>query len=192
MDDIKKSIWNNDVEENLIYLAKFVNIAGVISAVIWALFFIVADDYSVLVGIVFVICVLISTLICSNILKVLANISLTLKSLIGNNGSNIKTEKLTETSKKRIEKNIKSHNRNDVINVKRSKSAEASRDRVDEDTKYNRTRALGISLFNWVREIDTNEEFQVTEIYDDDTFLCVNAKNMCGKKFERNEIELIG
>lgn len=164
MDDIKKSIWNNDVEENLIYLAKFVNIAGVVSAVIWALFFIVTDDYSVLVGIVFVICVLISTLICSNILKVLANISLTLKSLIGNNGSNIKTGKLAETS----------------------------RDRIDEDTKYNRTKALGISLFNWVREIKTNEEFQVTEIYDDDTFLCVNAKNMDGRKFERNEIELIG
>lgn len=191
MDDIKKSIWNNDVEASLIYLAKIVNIAGVVSAIIWALFFIVADDYSVLVGIVFVICVLISTLICSNILKVLANISLTLKSLIGNNGSNIKMGILTEASKKRIDENIKSHN-NNASNVQRSKLAATSRERIDEETKHYRTEALGISLFNWVRDIKTNEEFQVTEIYDDDTFLCVNAKNMSGKKFERDEIVPIG
>lgn len=189
MDDIKNSIWNNDVEENLIYLAKFVNIAGVVSAVIWALFFIITDDFSVLVGIVFVIFILISTLISSNILKVLANISLTLKSLNGNNASNMKMGKSTKTSKDRINENTKSLKNNNGSYVKTGKLTEASKVPISENPKSNRTSALGISLFNWVREIETNEEFQVTEIFDNDTFLCVNAKNMDGKRFDRDEIE---
>ena len=158
---MKKKIADNDVEENLMYLAKFINYAGLVATVICAFAFIQTKGGFLLGGIAVTIYVLITTLISSNVLKVLANISLTLKAI---NGDAVCRENIIET--------------NDL------------EDKMPKETKYSNTKFSGISLFSWIREIKTNEEFQVIEIYDD-AFLCVNSKNMDGKKLKRNEIEPI-
>lgn len=46
-----------------------------------------------------------------------------------------------------------------------------------------------IELYSWVIEIKSRKEFQVIEILDKNTYLCVNEKNQNGVKFKRFEIE---
>ena len=46
-----------------------------------------------------------------------------------------------------------------------------------------------IELYSWVTEIKSRKEFQVVEILDKNTYLCVNEKNQNGVKFKRFEIE---
>jgi hypothetical protein len=46
-----------------------------------------------------------------------------------------------------------------------------------------------IELYSWVIEIKSRKEFQVIEILDKNTYLCVNDKNQNGVKFKRFEIE---
>ena len=46
-----------------------------------------------------------------------------------------------------------------------------------------------IELYSWVTEIKSKKEFQVIEILDKNTYLCVNEKNQNGVKFKRFEIE---
>ena len=46
-----------------------------------------------------------------------------------------------------------------------------------------------IELYSWVIEIKSRKEFQVIEILDENTFLCVNKKYQEGIKLKRFEIE---
>ena len=46
-----------------------------------------------------------------------------------------------------------------------------------------------IELYSQVIEIKSRKEFQVIEILDKNTYLCVNEKNQNGVKFKRFEIE---
>ena len=46
-----------------------------------------------------------------------------------------------------------------------------------------------IELYSWVTEIKSKKEFQVIEILDKNTYLCLNEKNQNGVKFKRFEIE---
>lgn len=46
-----------------------------------------------------------------------------------------------------------------------------------------------IELYSWVIEIKSRKEFQVIEILDKNSYLCVNEKNQNGVKFKRFEIE---
>ena len=62
-----------------------------------------------------------------------------------------------------------SNNKNDTVNIKK----------IDND----------IELYSWVIEIKSRKEFQVIEILDKNTYLCVNEKNQNGVKFKRFEIE---
>lgn len=64
-----------------------------------------------------------------------------------------------------------------------------------EDEKSNHTeknaKITKGELFIWVRKLDSNEEFRIMEIIDEDTFLCVNAKNPKGIKLKKCEITKI-
>ena len=51
------------------------------------------------------------------------------------------------------------------------------------------TSSKGITLYGWVTEIESRKEFQVMEIYENGSLLCVNAENPDGKIFERFEVE---
>lgn len=48
-----------------------------------------------------------------------------------------------------------------------------------------------IELYSWVKEIKSNQEFQVMEIVDENTFVCCNANNPDGIKLKRIDIEVI-
>jgi hypothetical protein len=55
--------------------------------------------------------------------------------------------------------------------------------RVDSSTQ--------IKLQSWVKVVNSNQEFQVMEIIDENTFVCVNEKHQNGIKLKRSEIELV-
>lgn len=59
----------------------------------------------------------------------------------------------------------------------------------DKFELYSREIEDEIELFSWVVAIESMEEFQVIEILDENTFLCVNAKNQDGIKFKKSEIK---
>ena len=46
-----------------------------------------------------------------------------------------------------------------------------------------------IPLFSWVEEIETGEEYQVMEIYNNGSLLCVNVKHQDGKVLGTSEVE---
>lgn len=48
-----------------------------------------------------------------------------------------------------------------------------------------------IELYSWVKDVKSNQEFQVIDIVDDETFVCVNEKHQDGIKLKRSEIELV-
>ena len=48
-----------------------------------------------------------------------------------------------------------------------------------------------IELYSWVKEIKSNQEFQVMEIVDKNTFICFNASNSDGIKLQRSDIEIV-
>ena len=57
--------------------------------------------------------------------------------------------------------------------------------------KKNEKKEEKIELYSWVRKLYSNEEFQIIEIIDKDTVLCVNEKNMEGIKLKKCEITKI-
>lgn len=59
----------------------------------------------------------------------------------------------------------------------------------DKFELYSREIEDEIKLFSWVIVLESMEEFQVIEIVDENTFLCVNAKNQDGIEFKKSEIK---
>lgn len=163
-EDIKKNSLE-DVEENLIYLAKFVTYAGIGSAILCA--FTIIRKPIIVEGIVITAYVLFSSLIGANLLKVLAKMSLSLKILSDKVEDKSATKPIAKPTTKPVVKPVA---KSSVSSVK-----------VESD----------IILYSWIKEIKTGDEYQVVEIYDDGSLLCANAKNTDGKKLKRSDIEPI-
>lgn len=69
-----------------------------------------------------------------------------------------------------------------------------SGNKVDSSTVFDKEGnavKANIELYSWVKEVKSNQEFQVIEIIDEETFLCVNEKHQDGIKLKRTEIELV-
>ena len=47
----------------------------------------------------------------------------------------------------------------------------------------------GVELYGWVIELESKKEFQVMEIYENGSLLCVNTEYPDGKILERFEVE---
>lgn len=69
-----------------------------------------------------------------------------------------------------------------------------SENKVDPSTVFEKEKkpAKGnIELYSWVKDVKSNQEFQIIEIVDENTFIGVNEKHQNGIKLNRTEIELI-
>jgi ribosomal protein L14E/L6E/L27E len=69
-----------------------------------------------------------------------------------------------------------------------------SGNKVDSSTVFDKEEnavKANIELYSWVKEVKSNQEFQVIEIIDEETFVCVNEKHQDGIKLKRTEIKLV-
>ena len=74
---------------------------------------------------------------------------------------------------------------------KQGSKVESSHKQLSPATRPIKSVKADIALYSWVKELKTNQEFQVMEIIDDNTYLCFNKNHSEGIKFTRADIEVI-